>query len=149
MYHLLSIHPTILSRVRGEHDEFFGTTLESTITALNTNPQVLKKLTLTSAVLKEVLRLFPIGASLRQAKPGTTLSYKGRDFPVANHLICVLSPQMQRNPEFWTKPQAFEPDLWLDDGLSIPGWGDWMYQIHKLTAKPKHGMPMAVKLRDT
>lgn len=41
----------------------------------------------------------------------------------------------------------FEPRL-KNDGLSIPGWGERMYQINKLTAKPKDGLPMVVKLRN-
>jgi cytochrome P450 len=200
MYYLLSVHPEVLSRVRAEHDQFVGKDLNTTIATLTSSPQVLNKLVLTSAVLKEVLRLFPIGFTVRKAQPGTTLSYKGRTYPMDNHMVTNLYPHMQRNPKFWSDPNSFDPDRWLDadrhdlgkengswqpfergprncigqqlslvearviavltlryfdfeprlknDGLSIPGWGGQAFQVFKMTAKPKDGIPMVVKLRN-
>jgi cytochrome P450 len=127
MYYLVSTHPEILSRIRAEHDEFFGTDLDTTIATLTNSPEVLNKLTFTSAVIKETLRLFPIGIIVREAAPGATLTYKGRTYPIANHMIGVSTHLIQRSADFWSDPNAFDPDRWLksenrDEGQENGSW---------------------------
>lgn len=127
MYYLVSTHPEILSRVRAEHDEFLGVDLDTTIATLTNTPEVLNKLTLTNAVLKETLRLFPIGVVIREAAPGATIDYKGRTYPLANNMITTSIHHMHRSPNSWSDPNAFDPDRWIDpekrdDGKENGSW---------------------------
>jgi len=194
-FYYISINPSILTRIRAEHNSVFGPTLESTVSALHNEPVLLNKLPLTHAVFKECLRLHPIGFTIRKAVPGATVVYKGRTYPLEKHKIAILSAAMQRDSNYFKDPSIFNPDRFLDaetnsspawmpfekgprncigqqlslleakvisvltvrwfdfeavfkdHGLSIPGHGGRAYQVMKLTAKPKDGIPMRVKLR--
>ncbi|RQM07405.1 hypothetical protein DH86_00003198, partial [Scytalidium sp. 3C] len=61
---------TILERVRAEHDAVFSTTLEGTLQRLEADPHLLNDLPLTLAVFREVLRLHPVGFTIRKGVPG-------------------------------------------------------------------------------
>ncbi|RDW69974.1 hypothetical protein BP5796_08371 [Coleophoma crateriformis] len=193
--YLLSTHPDILEQVREEHNAVFGPDLETTIERLKSQPALTNKLPLTYATIKEVLRLYPVGFTVREAPPGSTVTYEGRKYPIDNHMICNLAGAMHRSPEHWTNPNEFNPARFLDassinnaaylpfekgprncigqqlalvetkvimvmtlrffdftpmlnqDGPGIDGWGGKAYQVLTLTAKPKDGLPMTVKLR--
>ncbi|KAH8799811.1 cytochrome P450 [Xylogone sp. PMI_703] len=202
-YHYLSMHPEILKRVRAEHDEVVGATLESTLQKLEADPHILNKLPLTLAVFREVLRLHSAGFTIRKGVPGATVTFQGRTYPMDNHMIAILASSMARDPELWNSPdpsitvQDFYPDRWFSPktynlaawqafekgprncigqqlaiveakvimlltlrwfdfqavfkeggkGVTeIKGWGGRAYQELKLTAKPKDGIPMRVKL---
>ncbi|KAF8848019.1 cytochrome P450 [Acephala macrosclerotiorum] len=119
MFYYLSINPSILARVRAEHDEVFGTSLETTIKTLTTNPALANNPPFTLAVLKECLRLHPVGFTVRQAAPGATVTYNGRSYPMEGHMIAVLTSSMHRNPSLWPPSPSFpldefHPDRFLD-----------------------------------
>lgn len=67
---LLSKHPEVLQKLRGEHDTVFGKNTTDTLSTLEANPSKLNDLEYTSAVIKEGLRLFPVGFGIRQAPAG-------------------------------------------------------------------------------
>ncbi|RDW89675.1 hypothetical protein BP6252_01707 [Coleophoma cylindrospora] len=195
VFYLLSTHPDILEQVREEHNAVFGSDLETTIERLKSQPALTNKLPLTYATIKEALRLYPIGFTIREAPFGSIVTYEGRKYPIDNHLICNLASSMHRSPEHWTNPNEFIPARFLDassinnaaylpfekgprncigqqlalvetkvimvmtlrffdftpmlnqDGPEIDGWGGKAYQVLALSAKPKDGIPMTVKLR--
>jgi len=123
MFYYLSITPSILARVRAEHDEIFSTNLDTTIKTLAANPALINQLPLTLAVLKEVLRIHPVGFTVRQAVPGATVTYNGRTYPMENHMIAVLASSMHRNPDNWNNPNEFDPDRFLNaENNSSPAW---------------------------
>lgn len=187
----------MLSRVRAEHNEVFGSTLESSLEALSTQPALINNLPLTLAVLKEVLRLHPAGFTVREGLPGSTIHFEGRDYPTYGHMISPLTTTLHRDAAIWGENSAeFDPDRFLDadrhdnaawqpfekgprncigqqlalvetkviavlvlrffdfeaafkgHGLSVPGYGGRAYQELKLTAKPKDGIPMRVKIAE-
>jgi cytochrome P450 len=124
---------------------------------------------------------------------GSSVTYNGRTYPTAGHMVAVLQAALHRDPKVWSNPNDFEPDRFLQadvnesgswqpfekgrncigqqlalleakvivtltaryfdfeaafnsHGLSIPGWGGRAYQMVQLTAKPKDGIPVKVKL---
>ncbi|KAK4226436.1 cytochrome P450 [Podospora fimiseda] len=114
---LLSIHPPVLSRLREEHDTIFSPSYSKTISILKTIPTLTNQLSYTDAVIKETLRLFPIGFSSRQAPKGVThltLS-SGKSYPVKNQTI---SPSMQLShfdPNNFPEPTKFDPERFLGE----------------------------------
>lgn len=67
---LLSKNPEVLQKLRHEHNSVFGRDLEETLETLESNPSKLSDLEYISAVIKETLRLFPVGFGVRKAPPG-------------------------------------------------------------------------------
>ncbi|KAH7420149.1 cytochrome P450 [Cadophora sp. MPI-SDFR-AT-0126] len=123
LFYYLSINPTFLSRIRTEHTSIFGPSLSTTISSLTENPHLLNKLPLTSAAIKEVLRLHPVGFTVRKAAPGTTATFEGRSYPMDNHIICVLASTMHRDPAVWDRPAEFDPDRFLSpETHSVEAW---------------------------
>jgi sterigmatocystin biosynthesis cytochrome P450 monooxygenase len=115
-YHLLSGHPAVLSKVRDEHDKVFGSRLtpESVKQAITSDPTLLNQLTYTLAVIKEVLRLFPPAASLRDGRSDIVLTdEKGQRYPTEGCYIWVLSLAMHHSPDVFVEPEVFIPDRWL------------------------------------
>ncbi|KAL8934630.1 MAG: hypothetical protein Q9216_005805, partial [Gyalolechia sp. 2 TL-2023] len=114
-FHLLSKNPAALQHIRAEHDRVFGKDLAQTSPLLATNPKLLNDLPYTTAVIKEVLRLFPPAASSREGKPGTSIrSDTGKFCPTDNvTMIWTLHVELHRHPTFWPRPLEFLPERWL------------------------------------
>lgn len=108
----LSIHPEILDRVRREHDDVFDPDLETTIKILASDPSRTNKLDFTNAVIKETLRFYPIGFTIRAAPPGVdSIVYNGRSMPIKHGAMVIPSTHSTHmDPSVWTDPQRFRPD---------------------------------------
>jgi hypothetical protein len=55
-----------MKRLRAEHDRVFGPDLATAADLIRQHPSKTNELEYTTAVLKETLRIFPIGSGLRQ-----------------------------------------------------------------------------------
>lgn len=71
IFMLLSTHLSSLQKIRREHDELFGRTLDEAITSLQEEPAKIKQLDYTTAVIQETLRLFSVGYPIRGSLPDT------------------------------------------------------------------------------
>jgi cytochrome P450 len=60
-------HPDVMDRIRAEHDDVLDKDLDETIDMLGNQPQKMNALPLTNAVIKEVLRLYAPGSTVRVA----------------------------------------------------------------------------------
>ncbi|KAI1768947.1 cytochrome P450 [Hypoxylon sp. FL1150] len=117
-YMMLATHPEILQKVREEHDAIFGKSVEATLQALEESPRKLEELTYSAAVLKEALRMFPIGFSMKQAKPGATVTYQGRKYPIDDDLAIILEYQhLHYNPAYYPEPDEYRPERFLGEGV--------------------------------
>jgi cytochrome P450 len=70
IYMLLSKHPEVVQKLREEHTRVFHANFKETIDILLDLPQKTSELEYTTAVIKETLRLFPVGFGVRKAEPG-------------------------------------------------------------------------------
>lgn len=113
--YFLSKHPGILAKVRGEHDEIFGTDLNSTATVARERPELINQLPYTLAVVKETLRLFPPANGLREGRPEVTLCdpKTGTTYPTDAFAIWIMHHAIHRNAQHWPDPHSFIPDRWL------------------------------------
>jgi cytochrome P450 len=123
--HMLSKHPGALSGVRAEHDRVFSV---AAVDVLKTHPEKINQLPYTTAVIKETLRLFPPASGMRGGLPNVFLRSKsGVKFPTENLNLWIIHTAVQRNPKYWTDPDAFLPERWLvESGHALyPPKGGW------------------------
>lgn len=144
-YYLLAEHPDVLDRVLAEHNEVFGSDAASTQDLLHHDPLLLNKLPYTTAVMKEVLRIFPPAASIRIGRPGATITDDdGKVYPTEGCNVWTLTLAIHHNPKYWPDPEAFKPERWLVDPSHelYPVKGAWRPFHHG----PKNciGQPLAM-----
>lgn len=113
----LSHHPHSLTTLLSELDSVFGTR-DPLDVFLESPESVLKKLTYTSAVIKETLRLYPPAASARMAMPGTgcVVNADGQEVCVDGCVLYVCQYLIQRDREVYGETAGeFYPERWLGD----------------------------------
>jgi cytochrome P450 len=97
--YLLGAHPLVQQEVQRELDAVLGPALP--------RAEDLAKLTYTTMVIKEAMRLYPSGHA--------TMRIAAADDHIAGHTIpagavVIISPWVtHRHPTFWPDPQAFDP----------------------------------------
>ncbi|MFE4519016.1 cytochrome P450 [Kitasatospora sp. NPDC056783] len=98
--YLLDRHPEVGDRVRAEVDEVLGDRLPDF--------EDVHRLTYTSAVLQEVMRLYP-AVWLLPRKALTEDEIGGYRVPAgADVVLCPYT--LHRHPDFWDDPERFDPD---------------------------------------
>ncbi|KAE9367035.1 cytochrome P450 [Stipitochalara longipes BDJ] len=111
---ILGTHPEVMKRLREEHDRIFGTDLATTADTIRNYPSKTNELEYTTAVLKEVLRFFPIGSATKENPAGSTaLEYKSRSHPTAGQMIMISQQTIQLDPRNFPDPTTFSPDRFL------------------------------------
>lgn len=104
-WYALAANPEVAARL---HDE-----LDRTLAGRAPTVDDLKRLPYTLQVLKEVLRLYPAApVYVRDAVEADRLG--GFDVPAG--AAVMLSPYFtHRHPDFWERPEAFEPERWTPE----------------------------------
>jgi cytochrome P450 len=122
--YMLSIHPLSLAKLKDELDSVLGpedgtSVADSAAILLERGDAVLSKLTYLSAVVKEILRLYPPAGSARMAAPGSGCVVRlddGSDVCVDGMLMYICHYGIHRDPKvFGDDADAFRPERWLGD----------------------------------
>ncbi len=112
--HLLSTNPDTLARIRAEHDEVFGPDISALPSMLREHPHLANSLPYTTAVLKEVLRLFPPASASRGGKPNESVTDdQGNICPTDDAMVWMIHVETHRAPKYWKRPDEFLPERWL------------------------------------
>jgi cytochrome P450 len=123
-YFLLERNPACLARLRAEHDAVFGTDPDAAAGMLKAQPALINAVPYTTAVLKETLRLYPPGLTIREGQQGFYLRRDGfPPFPTEGFILWDGHQGVHRNAEFWPRPSEFLPERYLateDDPLYVP-----------------------------
>ncbi|KAI8631499.1 cytochrome P450 [Xylariaceae sp. FL1651] len=114
MCYMIWKHPGVLAKLRAEHDEVFGRNVEACPDQIVENPSILNSLPYTSAVIKEVMRLFPAAAGVRQGCKDLVLKGSdGMEYPTEGTLVQINHVSIMRNPKTWPRPLEFLPERFL------------------------------------
>lgn len=121
IYMLLSQHPDAVQRLQEEHDRIFSPNMDTTMQMMEDSPHKLQELEYTAAVIKETLRLFPVGFGLREAYQGATVSHNGREYPVDNGLgVVAFNHGLHYDSTYFPEPTKFKPERFLDPSNPTP-----------------------------
>lgn len=113
-----------LARVRAEHDAVFGPDATQAGARILADPRLLNNLPLTTAAIKETLRLFPPASTTRTTVPShpvqtVTLVQGGCDrtltLPLADQQIWVSHYGMGQRGDLWPEPRRFQLDRFLPE----------------------------------
>ncbi|KAK2748635.1 hypothetical protein FQN55_004188 [Onygenales sp. PD_40] len=121
-YMLLSKNPEVLRKVREEHDRVFDPDFQRTVEMIRTNPEKLYDLHYTTGIIKETLRLFPIGSVARTATKDLPFFYKGKELPIDGFMILVCNLAMHYNPEIFPAPTKFQPERYTTQEIPKDAW---------------------------
>jgi cytochrome P450 len=90
---------------------------------LQDDPYRLNKLEYTTNVVKEVLRLYPIGNTAR-AEHATEkfLTYNGQQYSTKGKLICPLPLSMHMDENLFANPTSFDPDRFARQDFPRNAW---------------------------
>ncbi|KAJ5154842.1 uncharacterized protein N7500_010281 [Penicillium coprophilum] len=126
-FYELSRTPHVLHRVCKELDDIFGP--DSTPThirdqILHHGENVLRRMIYTSAVIKEIIRLYPPAGTSRFSAPDTGFTIRlpnGQDVCLDGLMIYNCPSIIQRDPAVYgDKSDQFIPQRWLEANFTIP-----------------------------
>jgi cytochrome P450 len=103
-WYLLATHPKAKARFHEEVDRV--------LQGRAPNAEDLPQLPYTRAIFDESLRLYPPAPAV-QRKAATNTTVCGLPLP-AGALVLVGTYNLHRHPAFWTSPDRFLPERWLD-----------------------------------
>ncbi|TLD06817.1 hypothetical protein E2P81_ATG10509, partial [Venturia nashicola] len=114
-YYYLSQNPSMLSRIRAEHDDIFGPDPTQTSSLLKENAHLINKLDYTTAVIKESLRMQPPASTVRMGQEGFFLHdpQTGEPINTAGLMLWAVDVGLHRNATYWPDPHTFNPERFL------------------------------------
>lgn len=105
-WYLLATHPEAKARFHEEVDRV--------LQGRTPNAEDLEQLPYTRAMFEESLRLYPPAPAVHR-KAAATTTVGGLSLP-EGAFVLVGTYNLHRHPDFWTSPEQFLPERWLDGG---------------------------------
>lgn len=121
-YMLLSAHPDVVQKLREEHDRVFAPGIEKSYDILRAEPYKLNNLDYTTNVIKETLRLYPVGCTARRENSDGFIPYEGRQWSTKGFMILPVGHTMHMNPKIFPSPKAFDPDRYNHKDFVRHAW---------------------------
>ncbi|KAF2133061.1 cytochrome P450 3A30 [Dothidotthia symphoricarpi CBS 119687] len=118
----LSTHPEILQRLREEHDTVFTKGVDATYAMLCAEPHKLSDLTLTTNVIKEVLRFFPIGSTVRCENKAGFVMFQGQRYTTKGQMLAPQALGLHMDPRWFENPTVFDPDRFARADFPRHAW---------------------------
>ena len=128
--YLLSKHRKELQRLRAEHDAVLSPDPSAAAALITANPALINKLPVTTAIIRESLRMFPVVTSTRAGEPGYSVrDSRGRQLPTDGFLVWSNVHMIHHDPALWPRAEEFVPERWLvregDPSGLYPVKGAW------------------------
>jgi cytochrome P450 len=90
---------------------------------LKAEPYKLNQLEYTTNVIKEVLRLYPIGNTARMEHPTEKyLPYNGQLYSTEGKMVCPVQMVMHMNGDIFKNPTKFDPDRHAREDFPRHAW---------------------------
>ncbi|KAF2662799.1 cytochrome P450 3A30 [Lophiostoma macrostomum CBS 122681] len=123
-YMLLSKQPEVVSKLRAEHSAVFCPGIQETYAMLQEKDHVnkLSELEYTDYVIKETLRLYPIGHTARAEDDTGFLMYDGRPHSTKGLMICPVQHTMHYDSKIFPNASRFDPDRFARDESPRHAW---------------------------
>ena len=146
--HLLSLYPKVQERLANEVrdalnvDETFIRSRDHRITR-----KMISKLPYLEAIIKESMRMYPVAPFIvRRLQEDISIPTEDNDgtisFPTGSiALIWIYS--LHRNPKFWSSPDDFIPERWIDNDLKDLGQSNGAYMPFASGPRNCLGQPIA------
>ncbi|KAK6531780.1 hypothetical protein TWF694_002949 [Orbilia ellipsospora] len=124
IFHRLSQNPDKMARAREELDNIFGTDLDNAATLLRKEPQLLNKMVYCTAIIREILRMYPPASSVRFGEPGFYMKdpKTGALYPTEELMVWIASLPIHVNDNYWKDPREFRPERWLEEDIPKDAW---------------------------
>ncbi|KAI0198822.1 cytochrome P450 [Astrocystis sublimbata] len=113
IFYEINKSPAILTKLREEHDSVFGANPSSAIEILTEKPHTLNALPYTTAIIKETLRLHPLGSTFRRGSSSFQFVHEGIRYPTEGALIQTNPTVLQLRADLWPRATEFLPDRFL------------------------------------
>lgn len=121
-YMLLSTHPEAVQKMREEHDRVFAPGIDASYDVLCSEPIKLNQLVYTTNVIKEAMRLYPVGSTARREHADGFLPYQGQQYTTKGFLLLPVQHTMHLNPEVFPNPKVFDPDRFQREDFPRHAW---------------------------
>ncbi|KAI0179475.1 cytochrome P450 [Hypoxylon sp. FL1284] len=105
--------PEVLRRIRAEHDQVLGPDVKLAAHVLSTEPRKLNSLRYTTAVIKESLRLHPLGSTHRRGSRGFSFVCDGTNYPTDGAIIWTSPTAIHLRADLWPRAMEFLPERFL------------------------------------
>ncbi|KAL1613354.1 hypothetical protein SLS54_010709 [Diplodia seriata] len=110
-------HPHWLDEVRAEHDRVLGPDPSAAAAAIAARPNVINELPVTSAIIKETLRVFPPAGTIRGSETPYPIvdPETGETFETKGFMVWAPGFGQMRDERYFPDPHSFRPERWLRD----------------------------------
>jgi cytochrome P450 len=110
---MISDKPEVLSKLRAEHEEILGRDPSLAYETIAQSPYMLNQLPYTVAVIKETLRLHPIGSSFRRGSADFCFVHNNVAYPTEGAIIHTNLTIVHLRADPWPRATEFLPERFL------------------------------------